>query len=658
MLGRNAKKHLAPFLDELSRQESPRYYLDFVEHLDDLNQAFIAEAPGLSLVFRSFGTEAEIIEASAALRATSGYPPMLLYSEETDSAWKEYTALGAADFATFAEINVRKIDRWYHLAASRATAARISLQQDPLESNFDAKSHFYAVTESLAEGLTIFSRDGFLEYCNSRFAELTGYRREELKGKRIYEIFFPDGSPEQESFKAGMEKRLFARRRGISEIYETQIYRKNGERRWVESKAAPLRDIDGRIIGSIGASTDITERKSLEEQLRWSQKMEAVGRLAGGVAHDFNNLLTAIYGYAEMILKKLDESDPLYRKVNIIRRSSEAACAITRQLLTISRKTVVQKTILSLPEVVRDTREVLRGLIGEHIAIEVEDGDSSTTVESDAAQLQQIIINLAINARDAMEQGGTLRMSTQIRELPRGMVTPRSSLKPGRYVVLSVTDTGSGMSREVMSHLFEPFFSTKKGKGSGLGLSTVYAIVKQHKGEVLVESKPGKGSKFEVYLPAAEGAAAERVLVENCQHTLTGTEHVLVAEDEESVRGLVKDILEHQGYTVTLARDGAEAIDIALGSDIKIDLLLTDVIMPRMNGIELAKEVLLHRPQLKVLFMSGYTDDSTIPETISRLKSPFIAKPFSPESLAIVVRNTLDAPISESSESRMRRVHE
>ena len=644
VLGPSAEQRLQSVLTEINSHSSSRFYVDLVPSIDELNPALIAQAPGLSLVFRDLGSEAEVREAIAALRATSGFPPMLLYPNESEEAFVEYSQLGAADFADWHKVDYKKIQRWFHLAASRSLTQHAQTANDvQIENEFDAKSHFHAVTESLAEGLTIFTRDGVLEFCNRRFEELTGYSRQELKGKKVYDIFFPEGTPERTQYLDLMEKRYYARRRGVNEIYETQIYRKNGERRWIETKAAPLRDIDGRIIGSVGANTDITERKNLEEQLRWSQKMEAVGRLAGGVAHDFNNLLTAIFGYSEMILKKMEENDPLFRKIQIIRKSSEAACALTRQLLVISRKAVVQKKRLSVNKILRESDDIIRGLVGSRIDLVIEESDSPVSVDSDAGQLQQIIINLAINARDAMDGCGTLKMSATTKNLPCGMVTPRSSLKPGNYLVLSVKDSGCGMTREVLSHLFEPFYTTKQGKGTGLGLSTVYAIVKQHKGEILVDSQVGVGSTFEVYIPAinsGESLGSDPADVEIAP--TNGFEKILVAEDEDSVRSLVAEVLEQQGYDVSTARDGAEALEIALGTDSKFDLLLTDVVMPKLNGIELAKELLEQLPELKVIFMSGYTSDSTIPDTVRKLQTPFLPKPFSPETLAEIVRKTLD----------------
>ena len=468
-----------------------------------------------------------------------------------------------------------------------------------------------------------------------------------MLGKRIFEIFFPEGSVEQTTFKRTMERRYRERLKGLSETYEVHIFRKNGARRWVEAKAAPLRKQDGTIIGSIGALTDITERKDLEEQLRWSQKMEAVGRLAGGVAHDFNNLLTAIAGYAEMMLRKTDTSNPDYKKLNIIKQSSEAAGALTRQLLTISRRNVVQPRLLDVDDMLRENLPIVQGLMGEEVRLITDLAQSLPSIECDPAQLQQVLMNLVVNARDAMFGGGTLTIRTKSVHLQHGILTPRSSLKPGLYVVLSVQDTGHGMTNEVLSHLFEPFFTTKRGKGSGLGLSTIYAIVKQHRGEIMVESRPDEGTRFDIYFPAAAGRAEAVPTGEASLVPAFGSETILVAEDEGAVRELIRDILEEHGYTVLQAVDGFDALEVAKNYQGKIDVVLTDVVMPQLNGLELARRVLDIRPDARILFMSGYTDDSTIPENIEKMGTPFLPKPFSPVVLTQTLRTLLDYPRTE-----------
>ncbi len=587
------------------------------------------------------------------IQKISGFPAVLIADESCDRL--RAVQLGAGDYLLPDEIEIPTIVRFAQLSYtlrkqwdSSPVVERDTSSLSPVElletTLRNTEARFHTVVESMSEGLGIFTRDGELVYCNTRFAELIGYRREDLYLKKAAHIFFPDGTPEQEAFIEEMSRRYKARMRGVSENYEAQVYHKNGERIWLEISAGPFVGLDGTTVGSIGAITNITERKSLEQQLRWSQKMEAVGRLAGGVAHDFNNLLTSIYGYTEMIQRKLSKSDPNYDKIEIIRKSTESATALTRQLLTISRRDVVQPRVLMLDDEIREHISLVKGLIGQVIELEEDISSSLPPVEFDAAQIQQILMNLAINARDAMPDGGKLKVSVFEKNLPHGLVTTRASLNPGTYVVLAVEDTGNGMDEHVLSHLFEPFFTTKAGKGSGLGLSTTYAIVRHQSGEILVSSEPGKGSRFEVYFPAADRPYVAQEQTQLVTVPAEGTETILVAEDEESVRELVSEVLEEFGYTVLQASDGAEALEIAANTTERIDLLLSDVVMPHVNGIELTKRLKKDMPDIKVILMSGYADDSTIPDTIQKLGAPFLPKPFSPISLTQTLRMVLDSP--------------
>ncbi len=508
----------------------------------------------------------------------------------------------------------------------------------------DLAAEFHSVMESLNEGLVLADNDGLIRFSNARFSELTGFSKEEVRGKRVFEVFFPANSIERRQEEERMRGRYEARRQGLSETYETNIIRKDGQRRWIETKAGPLLDGTGRIVGSIGANSDITDRKTLEEQLRWSQKMEAVGRLAGGVAHDFNNLLTVIQGYADLLRQQMDPGDPHIRKVDVIREASDAASTLTQQLLTISRRQVVQMRSLNFNDIVERSLRVVQGLIGERVHLVVDLLPELPLVRGDAGQLQQVLLNLVVNARDAMPDGGTLLIETALVD-SAGNALPRdsASIKNG-YVRLRIEDTGVGMDANVKARMFEPFFTTKrKGRGSGLGLSITFGIAEEHGAEIRVASEPDQGATFDVLFPAVESSEQDDPST-RAWRPITGTETILLAEDHTAVRVLVKESLERYGYKVIEADDGREALEILQREDAPaIDLLVTDLVMPRMNGIELAQAVTAMRPEVKVLVISGYADEPSMWQKSRSLGFAFLAKPFSPESLAQLVRSVLDS---------------
>ena len=379
------------------------------------------------------------------------------------------------------------------------------------------------------------------------------------------------------------------------------------------------------------------------EQLRQAQKMEAVGKLAGGIAHDFNNLLTAITGYSELTLRRLRAEDPLRRNVEEIKKAGERAASLTRQLLAFSRKQVLQPKVLDLNAVVSDMEKMLRRLIGEDIELRTALAADLGSVKADPGQIEQVLMNLAVNARDAMPQGGNLIIETENVYLNEGYATRHIAVKPGPYVMLAVSDTGEGMSEETQSRIFEPFFTTKEvGKGTGLGLSTVYGIVKQSGGNIWVYSEVGEGTVFKIYLPRVDEAAQEYKPGPEAQESLDGTEVILLAEDDERVRGLVREVLEGYGYRVLEAEGGSAALSVSERHEGPIHLLLTDVVMPKMSGRELAIRLARVRPEMKVLYMSGYTDESIVHHGVLDAGTPFLQKPFEAEALARKVRELLD----------------
>lgn len=411
----------------------------------------------------------------------------------------------------------------------------------------------------------------------------------------------------------------------------------------------------GRLVPSVQRALreldDRAERKRAEEalrqsekQFRQSQKMEAVGRLAGGIAHDFNNLLTVIMGYSQVLSTELGPQHPLRGKVDETLKAGERAATLIRQLLAFSRKQPLDPKVLSLTTVVTSLESLLRRLIGENIRLVTKLDPTNGRLRADQAQLEQVLVNLVVNARDAMPKGGALTIETAQVELTRSPVYHLNPLPPGSYVRLAVSDTGCGMDRQTQSHIFEPFFTTKgEGKGSGLGLSTVFGIVTQCGGAIDVTSRVGHGTRFDLYFPSVESDILITAPAEPSGQPQRGTETILVVEDEPSVRMLVRDELRKLGYRVVEAKNGVEACLLATQQAGSLQLLLTDVVMPGMGGRELAQHLSIIKPDLRTLFMSGYMDDVGIMAGQEEGTSSFLQKPFTPEVLARAVRNLLDA---------------
>jgi two-component system cell cycle sensor histidine kinase/response regulator CckA len=391
-----------------------------------------------------------------------------------------------------------------------------------------------------------------------------------------------------------------------------------------------------------GRSQAELQTRGLEEQLRQSQKMESIGRLAGGVAHDFNNILSVIMGYSSLLLENLKPGDPHHAEVSEIHQASERATLLTRQLLAFSRRQVLDPRVADLNEVVTGTEQLLRRLLGEDVSLHFKPGAGLAPVRVDVSQMGQVLMNLAVNARDAMPLGGSLTLETANVDLDESYTRSHLEVVPGPYVMLSVTDTGTGMDRETQARIFEPFFTTKgQGKGTGLGLSTAFGIVRQSGGHMAVYSEPGKGSNFKVYLPRAARELPQAEAASKAGRP-RGGETVLLAEDEDQVRSLATEVLKREGYQVLEAADGEKALAVAAAHAGPIHLLLTDVVMPRMGGRQLAEELAALRPDLKVLYMSGYTDNTIDPEGNLEQGIAFLQKPFSLKLLAQKVRAVLD----------------
>jgi PAS domain S-box-containing protein len=428
--------------------------------------------------------------------------------------------------------------------------------------------------------------------------------------------------------------------------FEYQVYRKDGTKIWLSENARAVRDPSGVVLYYEGTVVDVTERKQLEDQLRQAQKMEAVGQLAGGVAHDFNNLLMVIQGNAEVMLDRLHPTEALCKNVHQIKKAAEQAAALTRQLLAFSRRQALQPKVLDLNSITLEIGKMLPRLIGEHIELKILPNATQGWVKADQSQLEQVLLNLAVNARDAMPTGGKLTIETASAELDESYVRQHVSVRPGPYVILAVSDTGIGMDAETQAHCFEPFFTTKEqGRGTGLGLATVYGVVKQSGGWIWVYSEPGRGTTFKIYLPMVHQDIEAPRHAKGQGEAPRGTETILVVEDQDGIRELARDFLESCGYKVLVSKDGAEALGIAERHKDPIDLLVTDVIMPKVNGRELAQRLTAMRPSVRVLYMSGYTERAASHHDILEQDTICLEKPFSLRTLAAKVREALDAPV-------------
>jgi two-component system, cell cycle sensor histidine kinase and response regulator CckA len=478
--------------------------------------------------------------------------------------------------------------------------------------------------------------EGKVEYVNPFFLNLTGYTHDEVLGKSWFE-FLPKA---QRMEMTDVFRELV---QGDSHAhYENAIVTKAGEERMIAWNNTVPRDAHGRPTGTLSIGEDVTERQRLERQLRQAQKMEAIGRLAGGVAHDFNNVLSAIFGYVDLLREGFAEESQTQQDLGEIRKAAERASGLTRQLLAFSRQQVLEPVVLNLNDLVEDFEKMLRRVIGEDIDLRLAPARDLGNVRADPGQVQQVLMNLVVNARDAMPTGGTLTIETANAELTEQYAELHQPVTPGSYIMLAVSDTGIGMDQELQARIFEPFFTTKeKGKGTGLGLSTVYGIVKQSSGYVWVYSERSRGTTFKVYLPRVDAPARAPAPPREAKR-LTGTETVLLAEDDDMLRPLAKELLAKLGYTVLEAANADQALELARKYDGPIQLLLSDVVMPGPSGRELARRLAVTRPDTKVLYVSGYTDDAIVHHGMLEAGLNFLQKPFTPQTLARKVRDVLD----------------
>jgi len=509
-----------------------------------------------------------------------------------------------------------------------------------------SEERYRTILENIEDGYFEVDLHGNFTFFNDSLCRMLGYSRDEMIGMGNQQY------TDQEN-----RKKLF---QAFNEVYRTgeptkgfdwEVITKNGTKLFGEVSVSLIKDSKGQPIGFRGIARDITERKraekemaELQEQLRQSQKIEAIGRLAGGIAHDFNNLLTVIKGYSQLSLLDLNESDPLWGNIQEIQKATQRAADLTRQLLAFSRRQILDLKVLDLNTLLKDLDKMLRRIIGEDIELVTLSAADLGRVKVDPGQIEQVVLNLAVNARDAMPSGGKLTIETANLELDEKYAETHMGVTPGHYVRLSVSDTGAGMSQQVKEKIFEPFFTTKeKSKGTGLGLSMVYGIVKQSSGNIWVYSEPGHGTTIKIYLPRVEEDLDTLHGRDKTDFLPRGRETVLLVEDEPSVRDLAHRLLNQQGYKVLEAANGGEALRVVQEHNgEEIHLLLTDVVMPQMGGKELAEKLKTLRPNIKVLYTSGYTDDAIVHQGILEHGTYFLQKPFSLKTLSHKVREVLD----------------
>ncbi len=512
------------------------------------------------------------------------------------------------------------------------------------ESLRQSEERYRAIFNGAAEGILIVehhTRD--IKYVNPAICRMLGYNEDELKHLTVNDIH-----PAYILDRMGFDFEAHDRESKTMFQQDIECKMKDGTIIYSDIVLTPRIIIDG-IPHSAAFFLDVTkrkkaeeEKKKMEEQLLQSQKLEAVGRLTGGIAHDFNNILTAIIGNAEIILATLPKGDPTRGGAEEIRSAGERAAGLVSQLLAFSRKQVLQPMVMSLNDTVHDMEKMFRRIIGEDIEFRTILAPDLGLVEADPGQIEQVIMNLVVNARDAMSRGGKITIETANAELDEGYARSHIAVIPGPYVMLSVSDNGAGMTKEVQEHIFEPFFTTKeKEKGTGLGLSTVYGIVKQSKGNIWAYSELGKGTTFKAYLPRVERLISEKKKADKKAEALTGSETILIVEDDEMVRKYTERVLKGIGYRVLIAADGEEAVRIAGEHEGPIHLMLTDVVMPGMSGQEIEEKLRTLRPDIKALYMSGYTDDAIVHHGVLDKGKVFLQKPFTIDALGRKVREAL-----------------
>jgi two-component system cell cycle sensor histidine kinase/response regulator CckA len=531
------------------------------------------------------------------------------------------------------------LDGWWRISARLGAFLLLAVLITWVTASWrESRQLLSSTLSSIADAVLVTNEDGRVTFMNAVAETLTGWPVDEARGKPAREVLRLISGATREPLEDPLARAL-RERATVAGPQDAVLIARSGVEVPVEQDAAPVRGDAGELCGGILVFRDISKRLQLEEQATHAQKMDAVGRLAGGVAGDFNNVLTVITGYAELLRSELPPSGPLRRFVDEIVYGGERAAALTRHLLAFSGGTTAQPRVLDLSGVVAGMQPMLHRLLGDNIELIVLSSVGLGRVRADASQVEQIIVNLATNSREAMPAGGKLVIETANVDLADEGAGRNFGVKPGSYVMLAVSDTGTGMEPETRSRLFEPFFTTKEpGKGSGLGLATAYGAIKQSDGQVTVFSQPGCGTIFEIYLPRLQDVPAE----EARKSLARGSETILLVDDEEGVRKLVHAVLQANGYDVLEAPSGAAALAAYEKNSHKIDMVLTDVVMPQMSGFELVRQLCGRAPALKILFMSGYRDNAPQGAGVDEAQRSFLHKPFTPAALLAKVREVLD----------------
>ena len=556
-------------------------------------------------------------------------PIVVLVSETDERLGKQAVTLGAAEYLVNETLSGELLRKTLRFAIELKQAKAVARH---LESRLDD------LLENTTDILFTVDLDGRVTSLNRAAEEVMGWPRSEALQKSIKHLVAPE--------HAGLCSRMMERILKEESLphFEIAMLRNDGRRVFLEASVRVIRS-NGRPEAIQGIARDVTERRNLENQLRQVQKLEAIGRLSGGLAHDFNNMLCVISGHTEILSERMELNDVAIRSLAQVRKATDSAAALTRQLLAFSRKQFFHPRTMNLNAIVLETERLLERLIGEHIEFFTSLDPTLGHVHIDPVQIEQVLVNLALNARDAMEHGGKLTIQTSNASFKESQGSKSSIIPPGKYALLAVTDTGCGMDEETQSRLFEPFYTTKElGKGTGLGLATVYGIVKQSGGFVWVYSELGRGTTFKVYLPLVDGIAEPRVPHKTqAMEVFKGTETILLVEDAEPLRALAREFLQDAGYKVLEAAKGNDALQIARDFRGPIHLLLTDVVMPGIGGKDLADRVAELRPEVKVLFMSGYPNDAITQSGALVSGAMLLEKPFSRDLLWLKVRHVLSA---------------
>ena len=618
----------------LTRNRSPfNAELDHAASLPDAKAMLLQKSYDLVLFEYETADAAAVDLLADFLRAGHSVPFILLAEDANEATIANILQAGAWDYVDKSQMNGTSLAR-----TIRCALALHSMQRENASAEESLRKLSRAVEQS-ADTVLVTNREGVIEYVNPAFEALTGYSRQEVIGQTPRILKSGEQGPE-------VYRELW------QTILSGNVYRsilvnrkKNGELYYVEESISPVRDASGGVTHFISNGRDLTERLRLEAQLLQAQKMDAIGRLAGGVAHDFNNLLTIIMSYSELAQDAVTPGTSLDRKLQEILSAARRAAQLTRQLLAFSRKQPQALRVVELNDVLAEVTQTLPRLIGEDIELTCSLGSGLGRVKVDPVQIEQILMNLAANARDAMPQGGSLKIETSDVYLDDQYVHRKHAIVPtGRYALITVTDTGAGIPADHLPHIFEPFFTTKpSGKGTGLGLATVYGIVKQNRGFIWAYSEPGNGTIFRIYLPCfATGERTADVADRLPQPAARGSETLLLVEDEDAVRAATAEFLSLQGYTVLEAKDGLDGLAVAKNYGSTIHLVVTDVVMPNMSGGQLAKALEGVCPETKVLFVSGYAGKTVVDHKVVDLETNFLQKPFTLRQLSAKIREALN----------------